>query len=187
MVTYATLVYFYALSFYFQVKPVIVGVIVTLIFTGTFLLPAVAAVLILRIGRIRSLEMTEKQERNWPLVQTAIIYSACYYVFDSEIFQPFIRVFILGALFGMVAALFINLFRKISLHMIGTGGLCGGVAGLMISGEVGSSSLLLAACFILAGLVGTSRLQLGAHNPRELFAGFFVGFGVEFLVMVFLL
>jgi membrane-associated phospholipid phosphatase len=49
-----------------------------------------------------------------------------------------------------------------------------------------NSSLLLGGLIALAGLLGTSRLVLDKHGPLQVYAGFFVGFAVNYLVIIFL-
>jgi len=104
------------------------------------------------------------------------VYAAAFYVLkDIPVFIP---IFILGAIASMVIAMVINLKWKISLHMIGIGGFCGGLAALFILTQEGSP-VYLAFAFILAGVLGTARLLLEAHTSMQILAGFMLGFTVE--------
>jgi membrane-associated phospholipid phosphatase len=85
----------------------------------------------------------------------------------------------------MVVAMIVNLKWKISLHMIGIGGLCGGVTSMFIMLQEGNP-LWLALLFLCAGTLGTARLILQAHNSLQILAGFVAGFAIEFgLLMLF--
>ena len=101
-------------------------------------------------------------------------------------------IFMVGSSIGLSVAFFINLFSKISLHALGMGGLLGMVVITMIYFSYGhfsvgemalSMNTLLMVVIILCGLVGTSRLLLEAHEPMDLYGGFFIGFGTQFLAL----
>jgi len=47
-------------------------------------------------------------------------------------------------------------------------------------------SLILMVVIVLAGLVGTARMLLGAHTPPELYGGYMVGFLTQFIALRFL-
>ncbi len=74
----------------------------------------------------------------------------------------------------MIFAIIITLKWKISAHMFGIGGLIGGGA-MSISYFVERSNpyYMFMGLFIIAGLVGTSRLILRRHTLSQVIAGFF--------------
>ncbi len=157
-----------------------------LIFCSTFLLPLLSVFIMIRFGKIRSVYMEDQKERNWPLLQTAIVYAIAFYVLvQARRIPPVIPLFILGATGAMVVAMIVNLKWKISLHMIGIGGLCGGVTSMYIMLQEGNP-LWLALLFLFAGALGSARLILQAHNSLQILAGFVAGFAMEFaLLMLF--
>src|ERR1700741_2427000 len=55
--------------------------ILTVTFIFTFLLPAINAFILLKMGRIKSLEMESTEERVIPYTSTALYYFALYYLF----------------------------------------------------------------------------------------------------------
>ena len=157
-------------------NPVQMWLIIGVVVASTLALPLLSVLIMLRFGKISTIYMEDKRERNWPLLQTAIVYAAAFYVLkDIPVFIP---IFILGAIASMVIAMVINLKWKISLHMIGIGGFCGGLAALFILTQEGSP-VYLAFAFILAGVLGTARLLLEAHTSMQILAGFMLGFTVE--------
>lgn len=181
--SYATALYLFRLPSDFGTSSILLPLIILgMIITGTFLLPALSTIIMVRIGNIGSLKMERQEERNWPLLLTAMIYFACYYALNMRQIPGFIQLFLLGAGASMVAGLLINLRWKLSLHMIGIGGLCGGLSGFFFAGA-GSDINLLAVCFLLAGALGTARLFLQAHSPAQILLGFLIGFAAEFGVM----
>lgn len=147
---------------------------------STLFLPLVSVFMMMRIGKVSTVFIEEQRERSWPLVLTAAIYFVAYYfLLPSPPVPAFISVFILGAIVSMVVALFINMRWKISLHMIGIGGLCGGVTVLFHLAQEGNP-LYLAMLFVSAGILGTARLLLNVHTPLQVLAGFLLGFVTEF-------
>lgn len=185
MVTYGSLVYFFLLPSEFQVyDDTIYYKILGLVFISTFLLPVISTLAMKRFGQVSSMQMEKQQERNWPLLQTAVIYFGAYYAIHSKAVPSFIQLFLLGSIIGILFSLVINLKWKISLHMIGIGGLCGGVCAIMLTLGIGNPQIP-ALCFLFAGILGTVRLYLQAHTPAQILAGFLGGFIIEFGIIYF--
>ncbi|MFM2268192.1 MAG: hypothetical protein RL757_1633 [Bacteroidota bacterium] len=168
------------------------------VFFQSFLIPAVAIALMRGLGFISSFEMRERTERIGPFIVTGIFYLWLYQnVKNSDAFTVGFTIFTLGTLIGLFAALAINSFWKISLHAIGVGGWVSAVAitmwyfcyglipiSLPIFGQVVvSMNFLLMASIMLAGLVGTARLVLRAHDFAQLAAGFALGFLAQFIAL----
>ncbi|MGL4598602.1 MAG: phosphatase PAP2 family protein [Bacteroidia bacterium] len=159
-------------------------IIIVALGVGTILLPMISVFMMLKMGRISSVRMENQRERNWPLLQTILIYMAAFYVLRARVVPPFVPFFLLGSIVGLLFTLLINLRWKISLHLVAWGGLCGGLLAAFIRLEEGPP-WLLACAFLVAGIVGTSRLLLEAHSPAQVYAGFALGFGVEFAAIYF--
>lgn len=184
MVTYAAAIFLFVLPSDFQpVSPELPWKILGLLFISTVLMPLTFVFMMLRMGRIDTMQMERQRERNWPLLTTAMIYAGGYYAIRSRAVPDFIQLFLLGAVIGMLLALVVNLKWKISLHMIGIGGLCGGITAAFMLG-IDGNLWLAAGCFLAAGLLGTARLYLHAHSPVQVLAGFLTGFAVEFGLMM---
>jgi membrane-associated phospholipid phosphatase len=81
----------------------------------------------------------------------------------------------------MFIAILITLVWKISAHMFGVGGLIGGVMSVSYFVERTNSYLMLVVLFLIAGLVGTSRLVLRRHTFAQVVAGFTLGIVITFL------
>ena len=97
--------------------------------------------------------------------------------------------FILGSVLAIFISFFINNFTKLSLHMVGMGGLI--LALILMKTQLDYNSLyikimdwfgmaisidfLIIIAVLLAGLTASSRLYLKAHVPQEIYLGFFVG------------
>lgn len=154
------------------------------IFVNTFVMPAVAVLMMKALGFIKSLDMEDKQERIIPFIATMIFYIWAFMAVKNHFdFMPKIfGVFVLGTLISVFASFFINLFVKLSIHMVGVAGLLTGTMMMMMSSE---RSLLTAFIVIILinGLVATSRLYLKAHTIKEVYIGFLIGIAGQMLAV----
>ncbi len=137
--------------------------------------PLLSTVLLKAVGFIDSIYLHSKKDRIIPLIACGIFYFWCYTVFKEQHQYPKdIPAFILGIFLASSAALMANIYFKISLHAIGVGGLVGFFALLQFRFGM-TMPWSLALVTILAGLVCTCRLILGAHNNKEVYLGFVTG------------
>ncbi|MBK9357397.1 MAG: hypothetical protein IPN08_08450 [Bacteroidales bacterium] len=118
--------------------------------------------------------MPERSERTFPFVTTALFYFATWIMMNNLGLPGVYYLFVLGGAILIALALIINLFWKISIHMVGIGGLTGGFIGLNYQMLINSGSLVLG-LFLLSGLVGFARLKLNTHNEAQVYVGFIVG------------
>ncbi len=171
------------------------------VFLSTFFIPAFALAMLRFTGMVKSLEMKSRQERIGPYIITGIFYIWMFrnFLSSSQVPTAF-TCFLLGASIGLFIAFFINIFSKISAHAVGMGGLLGMVVITMLlfsydtftlnSTIVGmvevSMNWVLIFTILIAGLVGSSRLLLQAHEPMDLYGGYLVGFASQFIALRFL-
>ncbi|WP_439181881.1 PAP2 family protein [Carboxylicivirga taeanensis] len=150
-------------------------VIYLIIFLSTCALPLSLVPLFMLLGVIKSVHMRDRKERILPTVLTGIFYCLGYFFLSRiPIVPSFIQGFMLATIIAISIALLITLFWKISMHMIGIGGLTGAL--LALSFRFGIDIwLLFAGAVILAGLLGSARLFLNAHTPGQVHAGFLLG------------
>lgn len=162
------------------------------VFTTTILLPGFGLALMKPLGFIKSLQMADKQERIGPYILAGVFYLWLFKNLESVGQTPTLYlVFVLGATIGLFLNFFINIFTKISVHAAGMGGFIAMIILLMKQPEWAkyglglpfpggtiemSLTFVLAVVILLAGLVGTSRLALGAHVPSDLYRGYATGF-----------
>ena len=172
--------------------------LVLMIFMSTFLIPAFAVLMMKFLGMIDSLEMHDRMERIGPYVITGIFYMwMAFYCFNSPIVPMAYNIAVAGATIALFIAFFLNLFTKISMHAVGAGGLVGmmlittllfSYETFIVKGEhMGSIELSTSALFLgsilLAGLTGSARLYLSAHELKDLYGGYLVGFAAQFIAL----
>ncbi len=142
----------------------------------TMIIPGLSALLLKRMGKIKSLSMETRQERQIPFAITGFCYLAAYSIIQNfmESANQMILIVLAGAQLAILVALIISTFWKVSIHMIGIGGIVG-MELLMMKFFHSSWEILLYATLFIAGLVGFARLRLNAHQPAEVLVGFILG------------
>ncbi|MCK4288907.1 MAG: hypothetical protein KAW86_06865, partial [Bacteroidales bacterium] len=88
-----------------------------------------------------------------------------------------------GATFLLIITLIINFFWKISIHMIGIGGMLGTLIGLSFLWMIDIPFLIIL-LILCSGITGFARLKLNAHNPAQVYTGFVIG--TSFMLLLFL-
>lgn len=171
--------------YFLQVSPINKFYILGFIFLVTFLLPFIVALLLRNNGQIGSLEMQQREERRLPILITAFIYTALFFLISRVPGLDRIRLFLLATTITLILSGFITNYYKISIHMLGVGGIVGLVA-YMSTYSLFSLTTLLIGCIIFSGLVGAARIQLKAHTHGQVYSGFALGFAVVFLIGVLL-
>jgi len=118
--------------------------------------------------------LSESEERKPPMILTSAFYLLNYYLLSKMPIHSGLKVFLLGTCVGVVIALIVNMFWKISTHAIGIGGILGVLLGLSFRMHYNLSVLIIVAV-LLFGFIGFARLKLNAHSPGQIYVGFAVG------------
>lgn len=172
----------YGLVIYFQIQqhmgieliPRVRLMLLLFIFSMTFMIPLSLTLVMKKLRLISSLEMPTAKERIIPLFVTAIIFIITFYSLRPTGLLPDFQVFLLGTAVLVLIALLISLFTKISIHMMGLGGVTGAIIAI---GLVSSVPVIhfLNLSVLVSGLVGFSRLRLHAHKEFQIYLGYFIG------------
>ena len=149
-------------------------------FLSTAVLPGLFIYLLIRTGAASDLELTKRKERVLPYLIFVVSVALCLY-FLYRMMMPFwLIALLMGVCMALLLALCINFFWKISAHMIGIGGLLGGLMGVSQIHLVNPYPAFMAV-LLIAGLLGTSRIFLKRHTPLQVYAGFSLGFMCTFV------
>ncbi|MBL7962897.1 MAG: hypothetical protein JNM31_03545 [Flavobacteriales bacterium] len=141
----------------------------------TVLFPLTSALMLVRGGLVTDLRMERREERIAPFVMTLFYYGLCYYLLRRSVQHESTLALFLGAILALALTLLISLRWKISAHMVGIGGLLGGLSGLLWKhGTFAPTEMAL--FIVLAGALGTARLLVSDHSPAQVAAGFVLGF-----------
>lgn len=156
-----------------------------LVFITTIVLPLLTVFLLYRLKFVKSFQLQTREERIYPLLAVAIFYYLTYYLLKSFPISFIFSYYMLGSTFLTILAMIISFYRKISLHMIGIGGMLGLLMGLSLNLKLDLTWFVVAA-IILGGILGFARIQSNSHKPSEIYSGFLVGACVMFLLFIFL-
>ncbi|MCK9422185.1 MAG: hypothetical protein M0Q38_06275 [Bacteroidales bacterium] len=156
-------------------------ILLGIVLLTTFLLPLFLTYLLLRLQLISSFFLYRKEDRVYMILAVSIFYYLTYYLLKGVHLSVIFSYFMLGSTILAVLSLVINFYFRISLHMIGIGSITGLFLGLSLKYGINFNGVLFASIFT-AGMIGYARLKLNAHNPAEIYSGYFTGA----LIMTFL-
>jgi len=183
MPTYGILILFSSDSYFSMLPYEAKKVVFIIVFISSCLLPLAFLPLFLYQNLIRNFEMKTNRERIVPFATIGLLYLMGYFLLLQMEVPDTIANVLLGGTIAIFMNLLITIKWKISAHMTGIGALTGTL--LVFSYTLKSDLIIyLASAFIVAGLVGTSRLLLKYHTPSQIYAGF--GLGVTVLLLTFL-
>ncbi len=141
------------------------------------LMPIALIVRLKKMGRINSYEMETIEERRLPMFSTVMFYGITFYFLKSLGLDELVYLLLLGATFLVIVAFFITMKWKISVHMIGMGGIVGTTLGLILILQAPIIHILTT-LILISGLVGFARLKLYAHTQAQVYTGFLLGSAV---------
>jgi len=151
----------------------------------TVFFPCLSLFLSWRLKLIKNLSLDMRQDRLIGFIVTMFFYFWASYVFRNLPDTPPVAAhFVLGTFLSVCGAWMCTIFYKISLHAVAMGGI---IAFFLLFGREDpyASGLYLSLPILIAGIVCSSRLILGAHNRFELVTGFFVGVLAQSLAWLF--
>jgi len=162
----------------FSISPYVQQLVITVVFVTTAALPVVTSVFLLQQGSIQSLEMENPKERRIPFVTAGLYFVLGYYLLMLMPVPRILPNMVLGAALSIFISWLINFKWKISIHMVGIGGLIGILVGISI--RLGADLLIpILASVLLAGMLGSARMRLGAHTEPQVYAGLILGLSTE--------
>lgn len=159
-----------------------------LLFVGvlTCIFPLMLILGLRALGTVSSLAMPTRRERLMPFFFISLFYALTVYFFSQRLAMNDVIVIMLLAVTVLIFLIFLITTRfKISVHSAASWGVFGCL--LSLNTQLPDSPLLypLVASAIAAGLVGSSRLYLDAHTPKQVYYGGILGFVVCFGILYF--
>ena len=164
--------YAYAAHFFSLLIP-------TILFT--FFVPGILIYVMKQIGIITDLSLPNRSDRFLPYAVSVLSFTFLIFYFYKLGMPTWFLMMIGSSIVVMLLATIITLWWKISAHMFGVSGLLGGVMAVCYFVDKSNPSNLFMLLFIIAGMVGTSRIVLKRHTPAQVYAGFLLGFIVSFI------
>ena len=164
----------------FRYKAAVVG----LAYLFTVLAPTLLIHAYRRYNGWTPVELGRKERRMVPYVISIACYFACVYLMERMHIPRFMGGILIAALLIQITCAVINAWWKISTHTAAIGGVAGALfafADIFGFNPVG----WLCGVFMLAGLLGTSRMILRQHTLAQVVAGFWVGFACAVVGILF--
>jgi hypothetical protein len=165
--------------FEFSILEEVKAVVFKLVIATTIIFPILATTVFKLSGTIASYSMTTRQERRFPFLLTALFYMFGYYLLRRLSLPTIFYKIMFGATLSITIAVIINLFWKISIHLIGIGGIIGSLLAIsqLLTVDIKIPMII---SILIAGIIGSTRLSLDEHSPSQIYAGLILGFLCEF-------
>lgn len=156
------------------------------LFLMTVAMPGLSMLILKQSKLINSLQMETKEERILPFMVQLFYFLLTYFLIRyftySFHFPEILYSAFTGAILALACVTVITFKWKISIHMMGVGGIVGVILAVAELEEF-NGFILAAGAILAAGLVGTARLILGAHKAGQVYAGFLIGALFEYAVI----
>ena len=168
-----TLLYFLISPRFFPF-PVVKAKILAIAILSVFI-PIVFHLMLKTLGKTTSHFLSDVKERTWPLLLSAFLDLLILKFILDTFDYPELYYFFLGIFLSTTSALLLVLLKiKVSLHMIGLGGV---TAFLVLLSFHFNLNLIYTISFLIAmtGLTATSRLHFKAHTMTEMVLGILLG------------
>ncbi|HRO43275.1 MAG TPA: phosphatase PAP2 family protein [Flavipsychrobacter sp.] len=143
-------------------------------FISTAFFPIIITLLTKAVGFIDSVHLRTSKDRIIPLIGTMMCYFWINMVVGNKQYPELLHVLSLGSFWGVIAIFMINIFVKISMHTAAAGSMLGILLVLMFTSPI-NLALPFFIALVIAGIIGTARMILGAHYPAEIWLGYIVG------------
>lgn len=157
-------------------------IVLSILSIFTILLPLLTAIILHKLGVVKSIYMKTAEERKWPFLLSVLWYYLGFELLTNVSLPASLYLIMIGAITVILIAHFITLRWKISVHMLGVGGVIGAMIGLSQRFQFNHFYIILF-LFFVAGLIGYARLKTNSHNYRQVYAGFILGIMIEWIAV----
>ena len=157
-------------------------IVLSILSIFTILLPLLTAIILHKLGVVKSIYMKTAEERKWPFLLSVLWYYLGFELLTNVSLPASLYLLMIGAITVILIAHFITLRWKISVHMLGVGGVIGAMIGLSQRFQFNHFYIILF-LFFIAGLIGYARLKTNSHNYRQVYAGFILGIMIEWIAV----
>ncbi|PLW92710.1 MAG: hypothetical protein C0592_09365 [Marinilabiliales bacterium] len=157
-----------------MLKPGAFRVLMLTLLVFTFFIPVFILTIARMTGIIDTFMLEKRSERIFALLITALATYFAWRMFGSFDLPAYYSMFLIVFVLVLLLTSVINLFYKISLHMVGWGAVTALMILYFLIFDLGIS-LMLIPVFLISGIAAWARLEQDAHTPAQVYAGFGVG------------
>ena len=156
-------------------------IILFVVFVSTYIIPIILLALLKKVKLIDDYHLRSINERKFPV----LFFIMLSFLIGRALIAIHIVDLLAFSFFGVAFALsftylLFNIKIKTSLHTLGIGGIIGFVMVMSYEYQLNFNAFL-AGLFVIAGLIGISRLALNAHSPKEVYIGYVLGIVSQFM------
>lgn len=172
--------------YYFLITPVIIPKvaqlrIILLILTITYIIPVLLLFILKKTKKIDDYRIDKIEQRKRPILFITFLFSILsWMLFKVPQLNDLAKLFIGNVAGLLIINLIFNWAIKTSIHMLGIGTVIGFIAVFSYKYQINMLATMII-LFILAGLIGQSRLYLKAHNTKEIILGMVLGLATQIL------
>lgn len=163
-----------------QIEPYQKLLAILIIFGTTYFTPLVLLFLLKSLKKIDSYQLKKRKERKLPLAIMVVLFYALGNLFKRILILEEISLLFNATSLGLIITYFLlNFSIKSSIHLLSIGISCGFFMTVALKSDE-SYMLIIIINFLIAGLLGSARLHLKAHSPKEVYVGFLIGISTVF-------
>lgn len=181
---FATVFYFLAASngYYIDETAYLYTIQVLIV---TVFIPLACFYLLVMLGKIDSIMVTNVAQRKIPLFLQALLLTVLISSSITKETFPELYYFFLGSVISTLIAFILAYFnKKASIHMLGMASLTIFCISCLIHYQV-RDVMVITVLLLCNGLVASSRLVMKAHTNKELFLGYITGLSPQLLFLFF--
>jgi membrane-associated phospholipid phosphatase len=181
---FAALFYFFVITDrYFLYENVYLYVIQILLLT--VFIPLAFFYLLIMLGKIDSIMISNVDQRKIPLFLQVVLLSVLIFKSITLDNLPELFYFYLGSIISSAFALILAFFnRKVSLHMMGIASLTIFCISASMHFQI-KPIVFISLLLFCNGLVASSRLYMKAHSINEIIVGYLIGLIPQLLLLLF--
>lgn len=144
------------------------------IYCFTVLIPRLGILLFRKLNKWNHWQLSKRNNRHIPYILSVASYIACLMLMKNMNMPMFVRGILLAAISSMIICAIINIWWKVSTHLVGIGGMTGT---LIAFGFIFYFNPVWPLCILIliAGLLGSSRMILRQHSLLQEVVGFAIG------------
>lgn len=168
-------------------EPKRTGMLFLSIFITAVFFPLFSILLMKPLGFISSYKMPTTRERTIPLMATMIFYFWISHVFNNipGAIPTILKSLLTGNFWGIIGVFIANIFTRVSMHTAAAGGMIG-IMSILLHSSPANMIMPFFISLIIAGIIGSARLILGAHQKGDIWLGYIIGIIVQFAAYIYI-
>lgn len=157
--------------------------LVSWIFVNTAVIPFIFTAVLRWKKLVRSIQLDTREDRVIPFTFALFFYLTNYWLLRDIPMPQIIYSIFLGSSAAVGIALLVNFYTKISIHMIGMGGVTASIYAMSQVYDLNLVGYVLLG-IVASGMVGSARFVLESHNLKQIYLGWGTGFLSVYLPII---